>query len=99
MLVLLDPAKMHGSRRSHSVRETTWRYICSSWYLCGTSMDLVAYNLHLLQRHYRFRSRRSVQDAMELRARRASPVGLWATPWSCVVGMYPRGVRYPPMPH
>ena len=33
------------SCRSQSASETTSRYICSSWYICGTSMDLVAYNI------------------------------------------------------
>ena len=40
MSFLLDPTKTRGSRRSHSVRETT----AMAWSLCGTSMDLVAYN-------------------------------------------------------
>src|SRR4029077_18847010 len=73
MILLLDPAKTHGGRRFQSASGATWRYICSSWALCGTSMDFVAdKKLQLLQRRYRFRSRRSVQGAMELRARRSS---------------------------
>ena len=45
--------------------------------------------LQLPQRHYRSRSRRSVQDAMELRAHRASPAGLWATPGAASSGCTP----------